>query len=207
MSDKLGVIDNLLGKADRLLIGGGMVFTFLAAQGHEVGKSLLEADQLDTVRGYLARAEEPGVEIVLPVDIVVARRRSARTPRTTSSPPTRSPPTGSGSTSARESAQLFAAQARRREDGLLERPDGRVRDGAVRHGTRAVAQALTEVDGLTVVGGGDSAAAVRTLGFDETAFGHISTGGGASPGVPRGQDPPRHRRPGELTPMATPAPR
>ena len=159
-----------------------MVFTFLAAQGHEVGKSLLEADQLDTVRGYLARAEEKGVEIVLPVDIVAADGVRAPTPTPTSSPPTRSPPTGSASTSARESGELFAAGARAtRRTVFWNGPMGVFEMEPFADGTRAVAQALDRGStALTVVGGGDSAAAVRPLGFAEAAFGHISTGGGAS---------------------------
>ena len=181
VSDKLGVIDNLLGKADRLLIGGGMVFTFLKAQGHEVGKSLLEEDQLDACAATSPRPRSPASRSCCPTDIVVAaefaadatRRRRGR----------RRHPGGPARawTSARESARAFADGARRRADGLLERPDGRVR--ARRRSPPAPGpspQALTEDRRASVVGGGDSAAAVRTLGFDEAAFGHISTGGGAS---------------------------
>ncbi|MFZ2015818.1 MAG: phosphoglycerate kinase [Nocardioides sp.] len=182
VSDKLGVIDNLLGKADRLLIGGGMVFTFLEAQGHEVGKSLLEEDQLDTVRSYLTRAEETGVEIVLPTDIVVDTEfpsidREAQ-PRVV--PADEIPADALGLDIGPDSGKAFAAAIVDAKTVFWNGPMGVFETAAFAGGTRAVAQALIEVDGLSVVGGGDSAAAVRQLGFDETAFGHISTGGGAS---------------------------
>ena len=130
VSDKLGVIDNLLGKADRLLIGGGMVFTFLAAQGHEVGKSLLEEDQLDTVRGYLDRAEESGVEIVLPTDIVVDTEFPSddREPQPRVVPADGIPADSLGLDIGPESATAFAAAIGDAQDGVLERPDGRLRD-------------------------------------------------------------------------------
>jgi phosphoglycerate kinase len=182
VSDKLGVIDNLLGKADRLLIGGGMVFTFLEAQGHEVGKSLLEEDQLDTVRSYLQRAEESGVEILLPTDIVVdtefpSTEREAE-PRVV--PADQIPADALGLDIGPDSGKAFAASIVDAETVFWNGPMGVFETAAFAGGTRAVAQALIEVDGLSVVGGGDSAAAVRQLGFDESAFGHISTGGGAS---------------------------
>jgi phosphoglycerate kinase len=182
VSDKLGVIDNLLGTADRLLIGGGMVFTFLAAQGHEVGRSLLEEDQLDTVRSYLSRAEESGVRIVLPTDIVVDTEfpsggREAQ-PRVV--PAGEIPSDSLGLDIGPDSARTFASEITDARTVFWNGPMGVFETPAFAEGTRAVAQALTEVDGLTVVGGGDSAAAVRKLGFDEGAFGHISTGGGAS---------------------------
>jgi phosphoglycerate kinase len=182
VSDKLGVIDNLLGKADRLLIGGGMVFTFLAAQGHEVGKSLLEKDQLDTVRGYLARAEESGVEIVLPTDVVVDTEFPSgdREPQPRVVPAGEIPPDALGLDIGPASGTAFAAAIKDARTVFWNGPMGVFETRAFAEGTRAVAQALTEVDGLSVVGGGDSAAAVRQLGFDEAAFGHISTGGGAS---------------------------
>ncbi|HEY3528624.1 MAG TPA: phosphoglycerate kinase [Nocardioides sp.] len=182
VSDKLGVIDNLLGKADRLLIGGGMVFTFLAAQGHEVGKSLLEGDQLDTVRGYLKRAEESGVEIVLPTDIVVDTEfpSAHREPQPHVVPASGIPADGLGLDIGPESSRAFAAAITPARTVFWNGPMGVFETPAFADGTRAVAQALTEIDGLSVVGGGDSAAAVRQLGFDEDAFGHISTGGGAS---------------------------
>ncbi|MDN5744234.1 MAG: phosphoglycerate kinase [Nocardioidaceae bacterium] len=179
VSDKLGVIDNLLDKADTLLIGGGMVFTFLKAEGHEVGNSLLEADQLDTVRAYQARAKERGVQIVLPTDVVVADsfgdETSARVVEATKIP------AGSiGLDIGPASATAFSAALAEARTVFWNGPMGVFEQPAFAEGTRAVAQALTEIDGLSVVGGGDSAAAVRTLGFDEAAFGHISTGGGAS---------------------------
>lgn len=179
VSDKLGVIDNLLGKADKLLIGGGMVFTFLKADGLEVGKSLLEDDQLDTVRAYQARAKELGVEIVLPTDIVVADsfgdEASARVVAADAIPAD-----SLGLDIGPESGAAFAAALADARTVFWNGPMGVFEQSAFAEGTRAVAEALTKVDGLSVVGGGDSAAAVRTLGFDEAAFGHISTGGGAS---------------------------
>jgi phosphoglycerate kinase len=182
VSDKLGVIDNLLGKADRLLIGGGMVFTFLAAQGHEVGKSLLEDDQLETVRGYLSRADESGVEIMLPTDIVVDTEFPSgdREPQPRVVPAVEIPSDSLGLDIGPDSAEAFASAIADVRTVFWNGPMGVFETAAFAEGTRAVAQALTEVDGLSVVGGGDSAAAVRQLGFDEAAFGHISTGGGAS---------------------------
>ena len=179
VSDKLGVIDNLLGKADRLLIGGGMVFTFLKAQGHEVGKSLLEEDQLDTCREYLQRAQDTGVEIVLPTDVVVAPEFAADAPPTVV-PVEEMPADQLGLDIGPESAKAFAARLADARTVFWNGPMGVFEFDAFAAGTRAVAQALTEIDGLSVVGGGDSAAAVRRLGFEESAFGHISTGGGAS---------------------------
>jgi phosphoglycerate kinase len=179
VSDKLGVIDNLLGKADRLLIGGGMVFTFLAAQGHEVGTSLLEEDQLDVCREYLRRAQESGVQIVLPTDVVVAPEFKADAPPTVV-PADRMPADQMGLDIGPQSADAFAAALADARTVFWNGPMGVFEFDAFAGGTRSVAQALTEIDGLSVVGGGDSAAAVRQLGFDEAAFGHISTGGGAS---------------------------
>jgi phosphoglycerate kinase len=182
VSDKLGVIDNLLGKADRLLIGGGMVFTFLAAQGHEVGKSLLEEDQVDIVGEYLQRAEDTGVAIVLPTDIVVDTEFPSgdREPQPRVVPAGEIPSDSLGLDIGPESARAFASQITDGRTVFWNGPMGVFETPAFAEGTRVVAQALTEVDGLSVVGGGDSAAAVRKLGFDEAAFGHISTGGGAS---------------------------
>ncbi len=179
VSDKLGVIDNLLGKADRLLIGGGMVFTFLKAQGHEVGKSLLEDDQLDVVRRYLSQAESSGVEIVLPTDIVVAPEVDADAPTTVVAADDM-PGDQLGLDIGPESAKHFADVLADAKTVFWNGPMGVFELAPFAAGTKAVAQALTEVDGLSVVGGGDSAAAVRTLGFDDDQFGHISTGGGAS---------------------------
>ncbi len=182
VSDKLGVIDNLLEKADKVLIGGGMVFTFLKAQGHEVGKSLLEADQLDACRRYLDEATERGVEIVLPTDIVVDTEFPSgdREPQPVVVPASEIPADRLGLDIGPDSAAAFAAALADARTVFWNGPMGVFETAAFADGTRAVAQALTEIDGLSVVGGGDSAAAVRTLGFDEGAFGHISTGGGAS---------------------------
>jgi phosphoglycerate kinase len=179
VSDKLGVIDALLGKADRLLVGGGMVFTFLKAQGHEVGKSMLEEDQVDTVRGYLERARESGVQILLPTDVVVA-------PAVTGDAPTSVvavdaiPADQVGLDIGPESAKEFGSALTDAKTVFWNGPMGVFEIDAFAAGTRAVAQALTEVDGLTVVGGGDSAAAVRQFGFSDDQFGRVSTGGGAS---------------------------
>jgi phosphoglycerate kinase len=179
VSDKLGVIDNLLGKADTLLIGGGMVFTFLKAQGYEVGASLLEEDQLDTCRSYLQRAEKSGVRIVLPTDIVVAPEFKAdATP--TGVPSDGIPSDQLGLDIGPDSGKAFADALSGARTVFWNGPMGVFEFDAFAAGTRAIAEALTKVDGLSVVGGGDSAAAVRRLGFDESAFGHISTGGGAS---------------------------
>ena len=182
VSDKLGVIDNLIDKADKLLIGGGMVFTFLKAQGHEVGKSLLEADQLDTCTRYLTEAADRGVEIVLPTDVVVdtAFPSGDREPQPRVVPASEIPADALGLDIGPESAAAFAAALADAKTVFWNGPMGVFEVAAFADGTRAVADALTKVDGLSVVGGGDSAAAVRQLGFDEAAFGHISTGGGAS---------------------------
>lgn len=182
VSDKLGVIANLLQTADRLLIGGGMVFTFLAAQGHEVGKSLLEADQLDVVRGYIEQARDRGVEIVLPVDIVAASAFSAdadtRIVAAEAIPADRM-----GLDIGPESGVLFADRLKDCRTVFWNGPMGAFEMAPYAAGTKAVAEALVDVTSrgaLTVVGGGDSAAAVRQLGFADDQFGHISTGGGAS---------------------------
>jgi phosphoglycerate kinase len=179
VSDKLAVIDNLLGKADKLLIGGGMVFTFLAAEGYEVGQSLLEEDQVETCKEYLRRSAETGVPIVLPTDIVVAPEFKADAPATTVAADA-IPKDQIGLDIGPESARGFAEAIKQARTVFWNGPMGVFEFEAFSAGTRAVAQALTEVDGLSVVGGGDSAAAVRQLGFPEDAFGHISTGGGAS---------------------------
>ncbi len=179
VSDKLGVIANLLTKADRLLIGGGMVFTFLKAKGYEVGKSLLEEDQLDTVRGYLATAEANGVEIVLPTDIVAAVAFAADAEHDVVAADA-IPADRLGLDIGPESAALFASKIRDAKTIVWNGPMGVFEFEAFAGGTRAVAQAMIDAEGFSVVGGGDSAAAVRRLGFDEAGFGHISTGGGAS---------------------------
>ncbi len=179
VSDKLAVIDNLLGKADKLLVGGGMLFTFLAAQGHPVGKSLLEADQVDTCKEYLQRAADAGVELLLPTDIVVAPEFKADAPPTVVAADAM-PEDQIGLDIGPDSGSAFAEAIARARTVFWNGPMGVFEFDSFAAGTRAVAQALTEVDGLSVVGGGDSAAAVRQLGFEESAFGHISTGGGAS---------------------------
>jgi phosphoglycerate kinase len=179
VSDKLGVIDNLLGTADRILVGGGMVFTFLAAQGHEVGSSLLERDQLDTVRGYLTTAAERGVDVVLPTDVVAATAFAADAEHEVV-PADAIPADRIGLDIGPESARAFAARLADAATVFWNGPMGVFEMEPYSHGTRAVAQALVDSSAFSVVGGGDSAAAVRTLGFDEAAFGHISTGGGAS---------------------------
>ncbi|MBO9520929.1 MAG: phosphoglycerate kinase [Nocardioidaceae bacterium] len=179
VSDKLGVIDNLLGKADKLLIGGGMLFTFLKAQGKEIGASLLEEDQVQTCADYLARAANQGVELILPTDIVVADKFGDEASAQVV-PADAIPADKVGLDIGPESGKAFAAALADARTVFWNGPMGVFEQAAFAEGTRAVAQALTEIDGLSVVGGGDSAAAVRQLGFDESAFGHISTGGGAS---------------------------
>ncbi|MCU1524905.1 MAG: phosphoglycerate kinase [Microbacteriaceae bacterium] len=184
VSDKLGVIAHLLPRVDSLLIGGGMLFTFLAAQGHGVGGSLLEADQLDTVRGYLAKAKELGVEIVLPTDVVVASKFGADAEHEVRpSDDIEGSPWGSaglGLDIGPETAARFAEVIRASETVFWNGPMGVFELAPFAAGTKTVAAALTDVPGLSVVGGGDSAAAVRALGFQDDQFGHISTGGGAS---------------------------
>jgi phosphoglycerate kinase len=184
VSDKLGVIAHLLPRVDKLLVGGGMMFTFLAAQGHPVGASLLEEDQLDTVRGYLATAKDKGVEIVLPVDAVVAASFSADADHVVADADaledTAFGASGLGLDIGPRTAEAFANEIRSSATVFWNGPMGVFEMPAFAAGTKTVAQALTEVDGLSVVGGGDSAAAVRQLGFSDDRFGHISTGGGAS---------------------------
>lgn len=184
VSDKLGVISHLLPRVDRLLVGGGMLFTFLAAQGHKVGASLLEADQLDTVTQYIATAEESGVEIVLPTDVVVASKFGADAEHVvTAADAIEQTPFGAsglGLDIGPDTAARFAEVIRSSRTVFWNGPMGVFELAPFAAGTKAVAQALTEVDGLSVVGGGDSAAAVRQLGFQDDQFGHISTGGGAS---------------------------
>ena len=192
VADKLAVIDNLLGKADRLLIGGGMLFTFLAAQGHEVGKSLLDADSIDACKGYLQRAEETGVEIVLPTDIVCGKEFSADTETTVVSADA-IPADMMGLDIGPESAAAYAAKLADARTVFWNGPMGAFEMAPFAAGTKAVAQALvdaTSAGALTVVGGGDSAAAVRQLGFADDQFGHISTGGGASLEYLEGKDLP-----------------
>lgn len=189
VSDKLGVIDNLIDRADNLLIGGGMVFTFLAALGHDIGSSLVEKDRIDDVKGYLERAEAGGARIVLPTDIVMAASFAAdaenwvRPVAELEDTPAKAD--GLGLDIGPESASAYAEIIAGSTTVFWNGPMGVFEFPAFAAGTKAVAQALTD-DGngegqrLTVVGGGDSAAAVRSLGFADDAFGHISTGGGAS---------------------------
>jgi phosphoglycerate kinase len=184
VSDKLGVISHLLPRVDRILVGGGMVFTFLAASGLKVASSLLETDQLDTVSEYVQRAKDTGVELVLPTDIVVASKFGADAEHVvTAADAMEKTPFGSsglGLDIGPESAAHFAELIRGSKTVFWNGPMGVFEIPAFAAGTKTVAQALTEVDGLSVVGGGDSAAAVRQLGFSDDRFGHISTGGGAS---------------------------
>ncbi|MGD7787111.1 phosphoglycerate kinase [Propionibacteriaceae bacterium Y1700] len=189
VSDKLNVIANLIRTADTLVIGGGMVFTFLAAQGHEVGKSLLESDQIDAVKGYLDEAASGGKQIILPTDIVVVPEFAADAPATVVRAD-EMPKDQLGLDIGPESAERFAAVIEKAHTVFWNGPMGVAEMEAFAKGTRAVAEALTKVDGLSVVGGGDSAAAVRDLGFADDDFGHISTGGGASLEYLEGKDLP-----------------
>jgi phosphoglycerate kinase len=179
VSDKLGVIENLLGTVDRLLVGGGMCFTFLAALGKGVGSSLLEADQIETVKGLIATAEARGVELVLPVDVIVASAFSADAEHKDVSVDDIEDG-WMGLDIGPNSRALFADRLADARTVVWNGPMGVFEMAPYAEGTRAVAEAITRVDGLTVVGGGDSAAAVRLLGIDESGFSHISTGGGAS---------------------------
>ncbi|MEV7075630.1 phosphoglycerate kinase [Streptomyces sp. NPDC093990] len=184
VSDKLAVIDELLGKADRILIGGGMAFTFLKAKGHEVGASLLQEDQIPAVLEYIERAEKTGVELVLPVDAVVAPafpdlKTKAPADATTVAADA-IPSDRMGLDIGPASGKLYASKITDAATVFWNGPMGVFEHPEFAEGTKAVAQALLDSSAFTVVGGGDSAAAVRILGFDENAFGHISTGGGAS---------------------------
>ena len=179
VSDKLGVIENLLGKVDILAIGGGMVFTFLKAQGKEIGTSLVEAEMLDVVKGLIATAEKNGVKLLLPTDIVVAPTFSAdATPTLVAADAI--PADQMGLDIGPVSAAAFAAEIVKCKTVFWNGPMGVFEFPNFAAGTKVVAQALTEVSGISVVGGGDSAAAVRALGFADSQFGYISTGGGAS---------------------------
>lgn len=184
VSDKLGVIEALLPKVDRLLIGGGMLFTFLAAQGYQIGKSLLDADQLDTVARYLSEAADLGVELVIPTDVVVASHFGADAEHVVApADAIESTPFGAsgiGLDIGPDSAAHFAALIESSATVFWNGPMGVFELEPFAAGTKAVAEALTKVTGLGVVGGGDSAAAVRQLGFTDDQFGHVSTGGGAS---------------------------
>ena len=179
VSDKIGVISNLLNKVNVIAIGGGMVFTFLAAQNKQIGKSLVEIDLIPTVKELLNRAEQLGVKLILPTDIVVAKEFSE------SSQPTivsvdEIPDDQMGLDIGPESAKQFAQEIVKCKTVFWNGPMGVFEFPNFAHGTKIVAQSLTQVQGISVVGGGDSAAAVRKLGFDDSQFGYISTGGGAS---------------------------
>jgi phosphoglycerate kinase len=189
VSDKLGVIANLLTKVDRLLIGGGMAYTFLKAQGHEVGQSLLQADQLDQVRGFLEEAAKRGVELVLPVDVLAATEFSPEAPHEVV-PATEIPADRQGLDIGPKTRELFASKLADAATVFWNGPMGVFEFEAFSGGTRAVAQALVDSKAFSVVGGGDSAAAVRQLGLPEDGFSHISTGGGASLEFLEGKDLP-----------------
>ncbi|NBM16995.1 phosphoglycerate kinase [Streptomyces sp. GC420] len=184
VSDKLAVIDQLLGKADRLLIGGGMAYTFLKARGHEVGISLLQEDQVPAVAEYMERAEKNGVELVLPVDVLVSadfpdlKTKAPANPSVVAADAI--PADQEGLDIGPETRKLYASKLADAATVFWNGPMGVFEHPDYAEGTRAVAQGLLDSSAFSVVGGGDSAAAVRQLGFDENAFGHISTGGGAS---------------------------
>ncbi|MEU3026441.1 phosphoglycerate kinase [Streptomyces incarnatus] len=184
VSDKLAVIDQLLGKADRLLIGGGMAYTFLKAKGYEVGISLLQEDQIPAVTEYMGRAEKLGVELLLPVDVLVSREFPDLKTKAPSQYNTidadKIPADQEGLDIGPKTRELYASKLADARTVFWNGPMGVFEHPDYAEGTKAVARALVDSNGFTVVGGGDSAAAVRTLGFDENAFGHISTGGGAS---------------------------
>ena len=179
VSDKIGVIANLLSKVDVMAIGGGMVFTFLAATGREIGSSLVETELIPTVKELIAEAQSKGVSLVLPTDIVVAAEFKQDSAPTLVSAD-KIPANQMGLDIGPESAALFAAEIKKCKTVFWNGPMGVFEFPNFAHGTKVIAQSLTEVDGISVVGGGDSAAAVRALGFKDSDFGYISTGGGAS---------------------------
>jgi phosphoglycerate kinase len=179
VSDKIGVISNLLSKVDVMAIGGGMVFTFLAATGKEIGSSLVETDLIPTVKELIATAKSKGVMLVLPTDIVVAPKFNAdATPTLVSAD--QIPVDQMGLDIGPESADVFALEIKKCKTVFWNGPMGVFEFANFAHGTKVVAQALSEIEGISVIGGGDSAAAVRALGFEDSDFGYISTGGGAS---------------------------
>ncbi|NKE08810.1 MULTISPECIES: phosphoglycerate kinase [Kocuria] len=194
VSDKLAVIENLIGKADKLLIGGGMVFTFLKAQGYSIGGSLVEEDQVETVKGYLDKATAAGTEIVLPTDVVYAAEFKADAKHEVR--PVNDieggelGADGMGLDIGPDSAKAFADAISEAKTIFWNGPVGVFEMEAFAGGTKAVAEALANGSGMSVIGGGDSAAAVRTLGFSDDQFGHISTGGGASLEFIEGKDLP-----------------
>ncbi len=179
VSDKIGVIANLLSKVDVMAIGGGMVFTFLAATGREIGSSLVETELIPTVKELIAEAQSKGVSLVLPTDIVVAAEFKQDSAPTLVSAD-KIPANQMGLDIGPKSAALFAAEIKKCKTVFWNGPMGVFEFPNFAHGTKVIAQSLTEVDGISVVGGGDSAAAVRALGFNDSDFGYISTGGGAS---------------------------
>ena len=179
VSDKIGVISNLLNKVDVMAIGGGMLFTFLAAQGHQIGKSLVEVELIPTVKELIEKAAEQGVKLILPTDIVVAPEFSIDSPPTLVAADA-IPVDQMGLDIGPDSAKAFAAAITSCETVFWNGPMGVFEFPNFAHGTKVVAQALSQVSGISVVGGGDSAAAVRALGFADSDFGYISTGGGAS---------------------------
>ena len=179
VSDKLGVVENLLKSVDRLLVGGGMAYTFLAAQGYSVGKSLLELEMIETVKDLVSRAEANGVEIVVPIDVVIADAFAADA-NTQIVDADAIPDGWMGLDIGPRTQELFAAKLADAKTVVWNGPMGVFEMAAFAEGTRAVAIAMTKIDATTVIGGGDSAAAVRVLGIDEAGFSHISTGGGAS---------------------------
>ena len=194
VSDKLAVIENLIGKADTILVGGGMLFTFLAAAGHKVAGSLLEEDQIPVVKDYLKRGADAGTTFVIPTDVVVAGKFAAdaehETVQADAIEESRFGTSGIGLDIGPDSAAAFAAKIAEAKTVFWNGPMGVFEFPAFAGGTRAVAEALTKTGAFTVVGGGDSAAAVRTLGFADDQFGHISTGGGASLEYLEGKDLP-----------------
>ena len=179
VSDKIGVIANLIEKVDVLAIGGGMVFTFISALGHEIGKSMVDVELIENVKGLIKRAEELNVKLLLPTDVVVALTFSKEAPATVVSI-NNIPANQMGLDIGPDSAKAYALALQGCETVFWNGPMGVFEFPAFANGTRAVAQALSEISGFCVVGGGDSAAAIRTMGFDDEQFGYISTGGGAS---------------------------
>ena len=179
VSDKIGVISNLLGKVDVMAIGGGMVFTFLAAQGNEIGKSLVEVDLIEKVKELISQAREQGVQLILPTDILVAKEFSADAAPTLVAS-NEIPADQIGLDIGPDSAAAFASAIKGCKTVFWNGPMGVFEFPAFANGTKVVAESLTHVSGISVVGGGDSAAAVRALGFKDSQFGYISTGGGAS---------------------------
>ena len=179
VSDKIGVIANLIEKVDVLAIGGGMVFTFISALGHEIGKSMVDVELIENVKGLIKRAEELNVKLLLPTDVVVAPTFSKEAPATVVSV-NDIPIDQMGLDIGPDSAKAYALALQGCETVFWNGPMGVFEFPAFANGTRSVAQALSEISGFCVVGGGDSAAAIRTMGFDDEQFGYISTGGGAS---------------------------